>query len=239
MKDDETFARDRDEFERVLADEPRRGSGRVIIALVAGVALLAAIGVAIAIGVGGSGSADPTAGTGTASPARTDAVPSPGPSASGSAPSSTAPESPAPDGEPETGPDGRQTLPPADLDDAVAVEGGPRVSVSSIEDVDGEAVVPGEVSGPAVRITVDVENDTDEAIDLTTAVVTLYAGDSGLQANPVSKPAGKAFPSAVAPGRTAEGAFVFELPEDQRSGVRVEVDLSVSDPLIAFEGDIG
>lgn len=237
MKDDEAFARDRDELERVLNEEPRRGAARVIVAVVAGVILLAGIGVAIAMGVGGSRSADPAASPGAAAP--TKALPSPGSSPPASAPPSTAPQSPTPGGEQSTDPDGRQTLPPADFDDAVAVEGGARVSVSSIEDVDGEAVVPGEVSGPAVRITVEVENDTEEAIDLTTAVVTVYAGESGLQANPVSKPAGKAFPSEVAPGNTAQGAFVFELPEDQRSGVRVEVDLSVSDPLIAFEGDIG
>ncbi|MEW2012576.1 MULTISPECIES: DUF4352 domain-containing protein [Microbacterium] len=240
MKDDEAFARDREDLERVLNEEPRRGPGRVIIAIVAAAAIVAAIGVAVAIGAGRTetDAAPGGAAATTVSPSPTGRPPSPVPSPSATVDESATTPSPDAGGEQEADPGDRETLPPAELDDAVAVQGGPEVSVSSIDDVDGEAVVPGEVSGPAVRITVEIENDSDDPIDLTTAVVTLYEGDSGLQANPVSKPAGKAFPDEVAPGKSAEGAFVFELPMDQRSDVRVEVDLSVSDPLIAFEGDI-
>lgn len=243
MKDDEAFARDREEFERLLAEEPRpRRRWIVVAAMIAGAAVIA---IAIAISIGGLGSSQVSAAPGadrgaTASPSSGGPDATPTPDASATPPASN--PSPTPDPDNDEGAaeaDARETLPPEELTDPVAVDGGPIVSVGSIESVTGEAVLPGEVSGPAVRIAVDVENTTKKPIELTAAVVTLYTGADDLQASPVSKPAGKAFPSEVAPGEVARGAFVFELPEDRRDGVRVEVDLSLSDPLIAFEGDIG
>jgi len=245
MKDDEAFARDRDEFERVLGEEPRRPRRWIVVA--AAIAGVAVIGIAVAIAVGGLGSSQVSAAPGgakesTASTPADDADPTETPSGSAVPPASNVTPTPDPEadeGSTESEPDARETLPPAELTEPVALDGGPLVSVSSIQSVTGEAVLPGEVSGPAVRIAVDVKNTTEKPIELAAAIVTLYTGNDDLQASPVSKPAGKAFPAEVAPGEVARGAFVFELPKNQRDGVRVEVDLSLSEPLIAFEGDIG
>ncbi|UYK39734.1 DUF4352 domain-containing protein [Microbacterium terricola] len=238
-KDDEAFGRDRDDLEKVLNENPRRVPRWAIIAGAAAVALVIGVGIAIGFGRGEVSAAPTDSPSGSASPSAGDAEPSASPTGASSPSPSTGTAEPEPSETAEPGsPDARETLPPADLDSPVRVDEGPTVAVSSIESVMGEAVLPGEVSGPAVRVTVVVRNRTDEPIDLTTAVVTLYQGESGLQASPVSKPAGQAFPSEVAPGKRAKGVFVFELPEDQRTDVRIEVDLSVSDPLIAFEGDI-
>ncbi|OAH48804.1 DUF4352 domain-containing protein [Microbacterium oleivorans] len=245
MKDDEAFARDRDEFERLLGDEPRRPPRRAMIAVAVAAVVVIGGGIALAVGLTGGGvSAAPGRVGSSASPGAgepsSDA--SPGGTATGETPDGSAAtpgtDSAEPDDPSTPAPDARETLPPADLAAPVTVDGGPTVSVRRIESVTGEAVLPGEVSGPAVRVTVEVKNGSTKPIDLTTAAVTLFAGSSDLQASPVTKPAGRAFPSEVAPGKTAEGAFVFELPEGQRADVRIEVDLSVSDPLIAFEGDI-
>lgn len=246
MKDDEAFARDRDEFERLLGDEPRRPPRKAMIAVaVAAAVVVIGGGIALAVGLSSGGVSAAPGGVGSSASPGTDepsSSPAPNGTATGEAPdgSTATPGSGSdePDDPSASAPDARETLPPVDLAAPVAVDGGPTVSVRRIESVTGEAVLPGEVSGPAVRVTVEVKNGSAKAIDLTTAAVTLFAGSSDLQASPVTKPAGKAFPSEVEPGRTAEGAFVFELPEGQRADVRIEVDLSVSDPLIAFEGDI-
>ncbi|WP_394278174.1 DUF4352 domain-containing protein [Microbacterium sp.] len=247
MKDDEAFDRDRDELEKLLDEEPRRRRRAIGIAIAAvAVAVVAAIGIGMAFGFGRV-SASPGESPGI-SPSATDPVTSPAASASpepDATDQSPAPATPAPDesdegeseGDEPTAPDARETLPPAAFDDPIEAEGGLVVSVSSIESVTGEAVVPGEVSGPAVRVTVRIENESDETVDLTTAVVTLF-GASELQASPVTKPAGKSFPLEVGAGKAASGAFVFELPKDERTDVRVEVDLSVAEPLIAFEGAV-
>ena len=103
----------------------------------------------------------------------------------------------------------------------------------------GPAVLPGEIGGPALRITVEVRNDSDATIDLRTATVTAAYGDPVQPANPISKPEGKAFENEVSPGQSATGVFVFEVPADQRGYVRVDVDLSVDQPIVAFEGAVG
>ncbi len=132
----------------------------------------------------------------------------------------------------------RATLAPVPLDGTAEVPAGPRVRVASIEAVDGEAVVPGEIAGPALRVTVEVDNATADAIDLRTATVTLSYGDPLQAGNPVSKPAGVAFPGSVQPGESVSGIFVFEVPKDQRTRVLISVDLSVDDSIVAFEGAV-
>lgn len=191
----------------------------------------AAFVVAIVVGFlltrgGGPGSASPTSGESSA-PAATSISVSATPSDAATSPPT---DVPAPD---------RATLAPAPIDGVSDVPGGPSVRVTKIEAVDGEAVVPGEIAGPALRVTVEVQNTTEDALDLRTATVTLSYGDPWQVGNPVSKPEGAAFPASVAPGETASGTFVFEVPQDARGHVRVELDLSVDDPIIAFEGAAG
>ena len=53
---------------------------------------------------------------------------------------------------------------------------GVTAKVAKIEKVTGESVLPGEVAGPGLRLTVVVHNGTDEALDLRGAVLNLYLG---------------------------------------------------------------
>ncbi|EXJ53240.1 MULTISPECIES: DUF4352 domain-containing protein [unclassified Microbacterium] len=203
--------------------------------LIGGAVAVVVAAIAIVIGVmaartGASDAASPTpaATSGAAtSPGASPTASVPAPSGSGT-PAST--DAPAP---------GRETLPPVSLDDTAEVPAGPGVRVTSIEAVEGEAVVPGEIAGPALRVTVEVDNTTADAIDLRTATVTLSYGDPLQPGNPISKPAGAAFPDSVEPGQTASGTFVFEVPKDQRDRVQIAVDLSIDDPIVAFEGSVG
>lgn len=132
----------------------------------------------------------------------------------------------------------RETLEPAPFDQEAAPAEGVTVAVASIEAVQGEALAPGEVSGPALRITVKVTNSGTVARTLSSAVVNVYLGADLLAANPVSRPEGQPFPSELAPGGSADGIFVFEVAEDQRSQIRVEVDLDLATPLVIFEGAV-
>lgn len=146
---------------------------------------------------------------------------------------------PAPSEEVETPPDAaRETLAPVPIDQTATPAGGVAVAVKSIEGVQGEAIAPGEVSGPALRITVSVTNDSQAARLLSSAVVNVYLGTDAVAANPVSQPAGQPFVTELAPGASGEGIFVFEVPEDQRSLVRIEVDLDLGTPVVIFEGAV-
>lgn len=220
------------------ADEPatgqsdrRRSRGTIAVVVVAALLVAAAVCAGVA------------ASTGQATATPTGAVT---PSAPAGGSSSPAASSASPDATPSDGPDDdagsdsdRTTLPPVGLDDSATVADGVQVRVAQIESVTGEAVLPGEIGGPALRITVEVRNDSDATIDMRTATVTAAYGDPLQPANPISKPEGKAFENEASPGQAVTGAFVFEVPAEQRGHVRVDVDLSVDQPIIAFEGAVG
>ncbi|MFI6424076.1 hypothetical protein [Promicromonospora sp. NPDC050880] len=130
----------------------------------------------------------------------------------------------------------RETLAPRPFDAPATPQPGVTVAVAEVEEVEGEANLPGEVGGPALRFTIDVTNDTGETLDLRTIVVNAYYGPDRTPANQLLKPGGKAFEAESADGRTARGAFVFTVPADQQDRVELEVDPGVGSPVILFTG---
>lgn len=157
-----------------------------------------------------AGTASADAGTPAPTPDGASAAPSPAPSA---APTGTVP-----------------------IDSSADVVTGVTMHVSSIEAVQGEAVQPGEVGGPALRVTIDVVNTTGASVSLANAVVNAYYGASWTPAVTLAKPGGSPFPADVAAGATASGTFLFSVPEAARSLVRIEVDAQLGGPVVVFEG---
>lgn len=236
-KDDETFHRDEADLEKVLRDEPRRVPLWAIVA--GGVVAALVIGGTIWLGLSrGEVTAAPT-GTPTGTPTES-ATPTDGESSSAPTPSPTSSDGATP--EPEetggsTGPDGRETLPPVDLGDPAAPAETVEVRISDVDAVVA-AGVPGETSGPGVRVRVVVENSGDSAIDLRTAVVNLYGAD-GTPGETVTTADTSPFPLSLAPGKKTNAVYVFTVAESNRDPIRVEVDLSVGDAVAIFEGPVG
>jgi hypothetical protein len=188
----------------------------------------------------------------TGAPSPSASASSPSASASGS-PSASAPASAAPEpsatapGDVEAqpgmpgstpGPDGRPTAAPVPLDAPAQPSDGVTAQLVSIEQVTGEATVPGEVGGPSLRFTVSVANRTGPALDLSAAVVNAYTGDALTPATPLMKPGGQPFPGQVAAGGSAQGVFVFNVPPADRGHVRLEVDLGAGLTVVLFEGSV-
>jgi hypothetical protein len=120
-------------------------------------------------------------------------------------------------------------LGPADATEVV-------VRVTALEAVEGTAQGPGEVGGPALRATVQIENRTAETLPLISTVVNLTFGPDNTPAIGLSGPGAASFPQEVAAGQTATGVFVFNVPVDQRDLVRVWVDYRLEVPVVVFEG---
>lgn len=189
---------------------------------------------------------------GVAAAVVTSTRPGPGAASPPGTPSSTASAVPptgptAPPTDPPTSaapsPTDTQTAPPAPPDGPTVPLGEPAeiiraltATVAQVEAVTGEAQGPGEVAGPAVRFTVVIDNGTGAEISLANTVINAYYGEDQIPADTVSGPGASAFPSVVAPGGSASGVFVFDIPADGRALVRVTVDYSASTPVIAFEG---
>lgn len=233
----------------------RRWTGRHWFAVAAAVVVAAAIAV-LSVTLFFSGSKDLQPGvtpspsvTPNANPTATDSnSPPPSGEAPPTAPEITGASSAPPAATPSTSPrkqptenddsPPRETKAPIEITAEATPAKGIEVHLLRIESVNGEAVIPGEVGGPAVRITVEVTNSTSEDFATPSVVMNLYKGKALAPAGSLLKPGGKPFPATIASGDSAVGVYLFSVDKDQRDDVTVEVDLAVGTPIILFHGSI-
>jgi hypothetical protein len=224
---------------------------RLLVALVVLVLAVAAVVAVVALrsdadpAAGGTPSASPTSTSGGDSEpdAEQEAEPDAGePSPDGAGASASAPAGDAPDAGSDAGtdeaaaPEPRETLDPAPFGAEATPEPGVTVTVPSVEEVTGEANVPGEVGGPALRFTVELTNGTGKVLDLRTVVVNAYYGPDRTPATPLLKPGGRAFEPEVAADGSARGAFVFGVPPELQDQVELEIDAGVGKAIVIFAG---
>lgn len=228
-----------------------RSPGRWLLLLTPSLVLLALAGWLVQ---GRSGTADPSPTAVPSQPSTEQSAPSrslvtTAPSATMSRPSSSAatkstdapkpPQPPRPS-QPteatETGaPPGTREV-RGSLEDTLQVTEGVGVRVSDITAVRGEAAGVGEVRGPALRISLTVENQTRRPLDLDLALVNIYHGRDRTPAAALSGPGAVPFPSVLSSGRSATAQLVFAVPEDDRDDLQVEFAYNTSTARAVFEG---
>ena len=125
----------------------------------------------------------------------------------------------------------------ADLDDVVTLDTGVRVSVTEISGLTVEAQTPGEVAGPAVAATIRFENESGHPLDLGGTMVTLVDAAGNVAAPTTSEPAAPTS-GTLDDGGTAEGTYVFRMPEDTRNAVTLTVDYAAGAPVVVFHGSV-
>lgn len=113
------------------------------------------------------------------------------------------------------------------------------VSLTKIESVQGEARLPGEIAGPAIRVTVRVRNGSSTALDVGNVRVNAYYGNDQTPAGVLTAPGGKPFEGKIAPRTEAEGVYLFAIPISERNSVRITVDTTAGVPVAVFTGRMG
>lgn len=131
----------------------------------------------------------------------------------------------------------RPELAPAAPRDSVEGEDGVRVAITKIEQVQAEAVQPGETAGPALRVTVTITNAGNGRLDTSRVVVNGYYGAERTPAGTAVQPGGVPFAGDLETGQTTYGVYLFTIPADQQSNAMVTVDYRVSEAVVVFEGD--
>jgi hypothetical protein len=166
------------------------------------------------------------------------------------APSSPAPASPAPDGatppdaDPSSGsldpvPYEEVTPQPAVALSAIADFGtGLTVAIVEVEAVRSEARSPGEISAPAVRLTMRARNASGRPIDVEGMVVTLEYGADRTPAVDIHEPGGAPFAGVLAPGASTRGVYVFNVPAGDRDLVRVTTSYTGAAPTLVLAGSM-
>lgn len=209
-------------------DSTRNRRGAVAIVVILAVILLAVAGIAFATSRGPAAGPSRAASQSTA-PVVSATQPSSVPSVSATPLKTTAPSA----GPTAAAPQPTRT---STISSAAPIVKELTARVAKVEAVRGEAQAPGEVAGPSVRFTITITNSTDASVDLTNTVVNAYYGSQATPATELAEPGGRPFPASVGAGRSTTGVFVFNIPAAQREQVKVTVDTSVQNPVVAFVG---
>jgi len=176
-------------------------------------------------------------------------VPSDGAPASGAGPSADAVTTTAPpvstSGAAPTSGDINQVVPNRDLvtnsavplDAASDLGGQISARLAEVKAVDAQAKVPGEISGPAVAVTVEISNDSPNAIGLDSVSVDVQ-GAGGVPTSPITTDPASPLSGVLQPGEKKTGVYVFTMPADARNGASITVLYSADAPVALFAGNI-
>ena len=154
------------------------------------------------------------------------------------APSSAPPATPTPEEPLEGSAAPPPTQAPVALDQTAAVGDGMTVDVVGIEEVEGTASGPGNIAGPALRVTVRLTNGTSGPVSLDGTAVELRYGFDQAPASPLEDPSQVRFAGGLEPGASVEGVYVFTVPTEARYAVTVLVEYAPGTPFVVFTGSV-
>jgi hypothetical protein len=212
------------------------------VAVVASALLIVGVVIALTVDTG----PEPQAGaTPTSSPARSGRSPSPSaaPTARSSAGKQTPVPSPSPGTPSSVGSGSPVPVEPVKTKKAVPLDKtgdfgtGLTVRLSRIAAVKGKATAPGEIAGPAIKVTVLARNRADRVIGLNSVVVFVSFGTKHTPASALSEGAWP-LTGRLAPDKSQTGTYIYTVPAEERENVRVEISYSSKAPTVAFEGPV-
>ena len=117
----------------------------------------------------------------------------------------------------------------ADFGDRVTAE----LTGSTLFTAEGSQV--GEVSGPAVRVTIRITNGSGAPIQLDAVTVNAYYGAGSTPASPFESDASSTpFSGSLAPGASAEGSYSFSVPTGDQGSLVVSVGKAPGQPIVVF-----
>jgi hypothetical protein len=125
---------------------------------------------------------------------------------------------------------------PVALDETADFGTGLTVRLVDVEAVKGKAEGPGQIAGPALRVTLQARNESGKKVSLEGSVVDLSYGEGQTPGMRLRGPGTVEFPASVKSGGTAKGAYVFAVPEDQRYLIKVSMSYVASEPTVVFMG---
>lgn len=141
------------------------------------------------------------------------------------------------------------TKPPVSLRAVADFGTGVTARIMSVRAIEYHAVAPGQVSGPGLRLVIQVSNGTGKPVGLANAVVEIAdaRGTPGVYMNitPAGSGAGHPGPGnfsyplrgVLAPGHKASGTYVFTIPAGYRTPVTVNFSYAGGGPVVLFKGD--
>jgi hypothetical protein len=128
-----------------------------------------------------------------------------------------------------------QSKPPVKLDEPSSTGTGLTARLISVSAIEAKAQIPGEITGPALAITIEVSNTGRRSADLGSVAVSLLDSDSAPGAEMTAAPARPLTGRVPAKAKT-RGVYVFRVPEGKRRPVTVSVSIGEA-PVLIFTGN--
>ncbi|SDF51497.1 hypothetical protein [Klenkia brasiliensis] len=129
-------------------------------------------------------------------------------------------------------------LSPVPLDAGATVPGVVSGRLVAVEAVQATGSGVGNVSGPALRVTVELTGGGPE-LSLDGSYVELLTGPDLAPASPVDDPSVAPLQGRLAAGGTATGVYVFSVDDGARGDVTVRVQPAPGEPFLVFRGAAG
>ena len=206
------------------------GLGRRRVVLAAGAALLVAVLVAVVVALALRDDDEVTAAGDTADPTAAASTTAAPPELA------PAPVTPEPSGPTEDATELPPSLAPVGFDQQAAAGDGVVADVLSLEAIDATGVGPGNIAGPALRVTVRITNGTTGPVSLDGVALDLAYGVEQLPASPIGDPSTAPFGGVLQPSESAEGVYVFTVPAGDRELVTLSVGYQAGAPFMVFTG---
>jgi hypothetical protein len=130
-----------------------------------------------------------------------------------------------------------QTKPPVDLSATAEFGTGLSAKVLGNQKITFSAHLPGELSGPAAKVTVQFTNNSRTAVSLANVVIN-DADAAGTPMSSVTSAPAAPVSGSLAPGQHATGVYVFSLPPGFRNPCQLSMSYSTAAPVVLFVGNV-
>lgn len=152
-------------------------------------------------------------------------------------PSPTQDSSPAGAGQDGAPEDPLSSLDPVGVDETADFGTGVTARLVDLAAIRGEGVARGEVGGPALLVTIRLQNEGADVIPLSSVVVNAYHGSDATPAVALfTDERSDPLAGSLEPGGSARGTYVFVVPRSDRDSLLVTVSYEAGEPLVAFTG---
>jgi hypothetical protein len=118
---------------------------------------------------------------------------------------------------------------------------GVSVRLLQVQRVDARATRPGEISGPAVAVRVQITDGGGDAVSLDTVAVNVYAGPQAVPCVVIHDGATQPLHGSLAAGSSESATYVFRLPASEHGDITVTVahGVGADGRTAVFSGSIG
>lgn len=144
--------------------------------------------------------------------------------------------SPVPSNDAELAREAQKQVAPVSFTQVSKIDAHLSAAVLNLSAVQGTAQGAGQLAGPAVQITIELRNDSNEPVSLDFVSVTSNYGTALTPAVALSGPGATQFPATLAGKSTAKAILVFAVPINQRGALQVLLNVAASLPVAVFEG---